>query len=591
VTLSVRNLGLSAVMAAMKAPFDGAKSRAIVLRQSTMEPIEPYLKLAARDLGIDLELVFGAFDNMVQDCFDDRIWEDGAAWVIICPTLSSLAPELENLSEHIACDDPLFDELAARARQVIGAVRQRSDAKILWLGLTIGVEPTIRIVGPNAKALGSVAAVAHLNSVIAETIRETGAGSVVDVESCVRRVGAEQFFDPIRKYQTAVLATPIGFRSIAIELTKHMRALSGKLRKVLVLDCDNTLWDGLCGEVYARDLNPDPYSFPGGAFIELQKLAKRLKQRGVLLALASKNEPSSVWAVFENCPNLALAKDDFAGWKINWRPKSDNLKELAADLGLGIDSLVFVDDNPAEIEEVRQNAPEVACLLLDEEALANFPQMISDAGWFEALEITAADRVRTDHYIADRERKSLKSQSVDLTTYLKSLEMVATVKVDAEIDMPRAAQMCQRTNQFNLTTRRYDIAEIEKFVRDSNARVLTFELADKFGNLGDVGLTIVRHDGEVASLDTMALSCRAFGRSMEDLMMAASVSVARAFNVSALHGTYIPTGRNRIVEAFLGRSGFLIEDNDDGAQLGVLELAASANAVPKHLKIVSELNI
>lgn len=571
---SILDLSLADAIAQAGTPGGGEPYRFLVLRQITAEPLAPYLKVGGRALGIEADLAFGQFDAMVQDTHDDALWKTAPDAILVCTAPERFAPELA-LSNRFATRetaDAAVNVVVARAAQLVNAVRQRSKRPILWLGLHRSPGMSAQLVDQRMAEFGHAALLARANREIEVALQESGPGWVVDITACAARVGERAFFDPVRWHQSATPFTPTGFRELAIEVLKYVRNVRGGIKKVLALDCDDTLWGGLAGEVGPEELDLGPTGMPGGAHRALQATAKALKERGVLLTLVSKNDPENVWRVFDTRPEMVLERDDIVAARINWDPKPDNLRALAEELNLGLDSFVFVDDQMAEIEAVRRFCPEVACLQVTERNLASIGQMIEAMGWFEAVQVTETDRARTRFYKADRSRSGLRTSTADMDSYLRDLRMVATLKLDDGVDIERAAQLCQRTNQFNMTTHRHGAADIRGFVVSPSARVISLAVRDQFGPLGDVGLAIVELENGEARVDTLLLSCRVFGRRCEDLLLAAVETEARNLGAARLVGVYRPTARNGIVARFWDDRDFAVSCASDGVKHATREL-------------------
>jgi FkbH-like protein len=340
-----------------------------------------------------------------------------------------------------------------------------------------------------------------------------------------------------------------------------------------VLDLDNTLWGGVVAEDGLEGIEIGDTSPRGEAFKAFQRYVSSLKERGVLLAVCSKNDHARAMEPFEKHPEMILRPDDFVSFKANWEPKSDNLRQMAAELHLGLDSLVFVDDNPAEIEIVRQFAPAVTTILLAGD-VAEFAGQLQDCRLFEPRSITSEDAERTRQYRAESERQAVLGSAADMDTYLESLAMEAVVREFASVDVPRLAQLINKSNQFNLTTRRRTEAEVNALIGRPDHICLSMRLRDRFGDHGLISIVIGRVSGEAFQIDTWLMSCRVLKRQVEDTLLNELSRLARARGCLYLEGTYRSTPKNEMVREFYPRMGFHTRTTtSDGGEF-VLDLAS-----------------
>jgi len=348
-----------------------------------------------------------------------------------------------------------------------------------------------------------------------------------------------------------------GMENLALEVRRLYRAYKGMIKKVLVLDLDNTLWGGIIGEdgIDGILLSEDG---KGKIFRDFQKNIKKLKDLGVLLCIVSKNNYSDVVEVFEKHPLMVLKLDDFIVKKINWKPKHENIKEMAEELNLGLDSFVFIDDNPFERKVVREFLPEVT--------VPEFPEDITVLNswfweevvyeYFPKLSITKEDREKLEQYKRNIRRKELQSKITSYEDFLKSLQINLNVYIDDSRFKTRLAQLTQKTNQFNLTTRRYTESNIEGFLNDRKTIVYALEYRDIFGSEGIIGEAIVKLENDEAFIDTFLMSCRVIGRNVEYQFLDFIIDDLRKRGVKKIFGEYIPTKKNALVKDFYSKAGF-----------------------------------
>ena len=338
--------------------------------------------------------------------------------------------------------------------------------------------------------------------------------------------------------------------------TAHL--LTGLLRppkKVLVLDLDNTLWGGVIADDGMEGIELGDTSARGEAFKAFQRYIHSLKDRGTLLAVCSKNDHHKAAEAFESHPEMVLRMPDIVSFKANWEPKSDNIRQIASELNLGLDSLVFVDDNPAEIDIVRQFAPEVTTILLGPDPSLYVAQL-QDCRLFEPRSITSEDAERTRQYRTEAERKTLLATVTDMDSYLESLQMEATMSAFTPVDLPRISQLINKSNQFNLTTRRRSEADLLALIQDPSYIGFTTRLSDRFGDHGLIGVVIGKIAGSELEIDTWLMSCRVLKRQVEDAVLNELARIALLRNCTVLKGLYLPTPKNEMVRDFYPKMGF-----------------------------------
>lgn len=340
----------------------------------------------------------------------------------------------------------------------------------------------------------------------------------------------------------------------AREIGHLARSAAGRGKKVLVVDLDGTMWGGVLGDDGVEGIEiADTYR--GEAFRAVQRVVKQLGSQGVLLAVASKNEPDLVREALRDRPEMTLREDDFVRVAANWRPKDENLRELAEALNLGADSFVFVDDNPAECGLIRERLPGVAVVQVEADPASHVDRLLAD-GWFDTRELTAEDRARVAVYRDELERRDFLDSFDSVQDYLRELGVRVRLGVVAPAETARVSQLTLRTNQFNLTTRRLQQAEVAALAADPDWLVLTIRSADRFGDNGLVGAIFVHREDRGLRIDNMVLSCRVFSRGIEQACLAALLDLARTTGAEAVSGAYAPTAKNAVVRDLLPRHGF-----------------------------------
>lgn len=353
-----------------------------------------------------------------------------------------------------------------------------------------------------------------------------------------------------------------------------LAALRGRSYKCLVLDLDNTLWGGVIGDDGLSGIRLGQGSALGEAHLAFQKYALALSHRGVILAVCSKNDAANALEAFERHPEMILRRKDIACFVANWEDKATNLRAIAKALNIGLDSLVFADDNAFERNLIRRELPQVAVPELPEDP-SFYATCIASAGYFESLGATAEDQQRTAQYKANAERELLRDSVTDIETYLRELKMeLHWAQVDS-ISLPRVVQLINKTNQFNLTTRRYTAQEVSAMMLDSRNLLLHFRLVDRYGDNGIISVVIGQMDDENdLLLDTWLMSCRVLGRQVEAATLNIVSNLARDRGARSIVGDYHPTAKNGMVRAHYKNLGFAhVEEHPDGSSRWKLDLA------------------
>ncbi len=359
-------------------------------------------------------------------------------------------------------------------------------------------------------------------------------------------------------------------------VARLIAARLGRSFKCLVLDLDNTIWGGTIGDDGLDGIVLGPGSALGESFSDVQTFARDLAGRGIILAVCSKNDPAIARAAFQQHPEMVLRLSDIACFVANWNDKPANLRDIARQLNIGLDSMVFLDDNPFERDLVRSTLPMVAVPEIGDDP-ALYPATLAAAGYFESLGLTAEDRARGDQYQANAERISSAAGATDLPGYLRGLEMRLLWRRFDPAGLPRIVQLINKTNQFNLTTRRYTEADVRAVMDDPHGFGLQFRLTDRFGDNGIIAIVIAhRIERAELMLDAWLMSCRVLGRHVENATLAVIAEQAAAVGATRLLGCYMPTARNRMVERHYEKLGFSPVDHESvdqvGRRLDVLEL-------------------
>lgn len=430
--------------------------------------------------------------------------------------------------------------------------------------------PPHRLMGNQDAVFGISALIARMNVTLSLYASQVDSFYVQDLQYLSADFGLSRWHDlkawSLYKYALSLEAIP----HLASNLSKIIGAIYGKSKKALVLDLDNTLWGGVVGDDGVDQLKLGSETGEGEIFLGFQAYLKSLQERGVLLSIASKNEIENA-LVGLNHPESLLKPDDFLSIQANWNSKDENIRKIAEDLNLGLDSFVFVDDNPAERTLITQNIPSVS--VVDTDKSSEFITYLDRSGYFEVTGVTAEDRARQSMYQQNQKREVLAKTTGNYEDYLKSLEMVAEISSFSSVYLERIAQLCNKTNQFNLTTKRYTRELLEELSEEEGCLTLYGRLSDCFGDNGLVTVVLGKVEGNRLFIELWLMSCRVLKRNLEFAMMDVLVKKAREKGMTELVGTYLPTAKNKMVADFYKEMGFSwVEDISEGGSVWALSL-------------------
>jgi FkbH-like protein len=490
----------------------------------------PFLVEALERAGLYAHVSLAPFGQLAQELLEPSAAADA---VVVVP----------------AADDLLGGELEPL---VTAALERRPEATFYVVAFGPEDVAAPYVLDPAAPERGQV----EVERFLAE-VRGLGALSprvvVVDWEWASRGVAAA-YRDARLWYLARMRLNPQGLAALADTVAEHVAASRGMARKVVAVDLDDVLWGGVVGEVGLSGIELGEDGL-GLAYQDLQRELAKLARTGVLVVAASKNNPTDVDEVLDRHPAMVLRRDDFAALRVSWEDKATSLRGLAEELDLGLDSFVFLDDNPVERDWVRAALPEVLVPELPDDPVDR-PAFLRGAPWFRRISVTGADAARTASYQAQSRRRDLRGAVASFDDFLAELGQEAVVEPLHEGSLARAAQLAQRTNQFNLTTRRYSVAELEAVAADPAAEAFTLALSDRFGDSGITGLAILRFLDGTAEVDTLLLSCRVLGRRVEDAFLAFLAERARERGARMLVGRYVESPRNEQVRSFYADRGF-----------------------------------
>lgn len=564
--------------------------RIALLSSCTVDILARHLENFSKDLDWKPEFFIAGFNQYKQE-----ILNGNSQFYNFKPEVTILFLDGEDLFRTLL-DSPFElskEKIHSRAIQIL------DETKVLALKLTSQMPENILLMNtistPPLNSLGGL----EYNSVfplgdicdiynkgLSVLARENPNIYIVNCSSLTEYYGYKNWFDPRLWYLGRIRLGAEASAGLAKLYLSYLKAVKGEQRKCLVLDLDNTLWGGIIGEdgIEHIELGEDGI---GLAYVDFQKEILNLYRKGIILSIASKNNWDDVKEMFDEHPSLVVKEKHFACIKVNWNNKVKNIKEIAAELNIGLDSLVFIDDNPSERELVKMSLPQVYVPEPPDDP-AFLKDFIIKLGLdvFNRVSLTEEDKERGQLYKAQALRVSLKKSVATLEDFYYSLEMTAIIKQDDHSSIGRLAQLTQRTNQFNLTTRRYTENDIKSFLQNSSYRCYSLNLVDKFGSNGIVGLMILRRKDRITwQIDTFLLSCRIIGRTVEEAFMFFVINKLKNEGAKYLIGEFLSTKKNSLVKDLYFKLGF-DKVGDNSHFHNKLELSKNKLESPRWIKIV-----
>ena len=560
--------------------------RIAILSSYVLDPLLHYLDYQCQRVGIQPEFYIAPFNQYVQE-----IVQENSALHKFRPEITLLSIWLEDLFPGLG-DAPSQVELEKAAEDILSKLEQLADQfQRCSQGLFLMTEFVLMHRGPygildNRLPQGIHAWVDNLNRRLAEVVLRHERTYLIPLREVLGRIGIEQVYSPKMYHMARMGLNARGLAELAQHVVRYVKPLKGLTKKCVVLDLDGTLWGGIVGELGVEGIHLGP-SVPGEEYVEFQRALLNLTRRGILLAICSKNNMEDVLPVLRSHPHMVLREEHFAAMRVNWNNKGENIRELAEELNLGLDSLVFSDDNPNERELVRQVLPEVLTVTppTDPSRYRAFLEALSD---FELLSITQEDTKRVAQYQAIGKRQAIKNAAISIEDYLASLGLQVQIELAKADHITRIAQMCGKTNQFNLTTRRYQAADIERFVNSQEYVVYILRVRDRFVDHGIVGTAIISKQKTEWRIDELLMSCRVMGLTIEQSFMARLVRDARKDAAETIVGEFIPTKKNVPAREFYHKLGFQLAADIDGHQLWNLVLKEVAETVPSWITMVDD---
>jgi FkbH-like protein len=531
--------------------------RVALLASFTIDPLVPFLRVEAARLGFALDAYTAPLNTIAQELLDPA---SGCAAhapeiVFVSQRLADVCPPLVDDFLALSPDgvDARIDETVAGIMGALRAYRERSAAAVVVGNFDVEATPLLGIYEGMADG-SQTDAIRRLNRRLVEASRALPGVYVQDVDGLAAQVGRKRWHDAKMWSMARAPLSQHALPALAASHAAFVRALCAPARKCLVVDLDGTLWGGVLGEQGIGGIELG-HTYPGSGFRRFQHVLLSLSRRGVLLAISSKNNPEEVDEVFGCHPDMVLRREHFSAVRVNWRDKAENVRDIAQELGLGLDALAFFDDSPVECALMRRRLPEVLTIQAPANVL-DAPETLLRSAAFDRLGFTPEDRHRGEMYRRRADAQAQQALAGSLDDFLETLQTEVDIRPVDRLTFARALELTQKTNQFNLTGHRYSAAELADAMSAADRAAFSMRLLDRFGDHGVVGLAVVELAEDVASIETFLLSCRVIGRTAETALLSFAAAWARSRGARAIEGSFVATRKNGPAADFYARHGF-----------------------------------
>jgi FkbH-like protein len=542
--------------------FAGKKTvKLAILADFATQQLVPILKALCARRKIKLDIYEAGYDSIDTEVFNTQsdLYAFSADFIVILLATQKIKAKIHSASLR----DLFVEEIIGRLQNLWSMISSHSSATIIQ---STYVVPSERAFGNYElkvdQSVGSL--VSEINHQLVKVSRAAKNILLCDLDFVAAEVGRMQWYDERLWSMAKTFCRLENIPHVAKALVDIVCSAQGMFVKCVILDLDNTLWGGVIGDDGVNGIKLGGYD-DGEAFVAFQAFILELKRRGIILAVVSKNDHKNAVLPFKEHPDMILKEEDIAVFVANWDNKADNIRLVQETLNIGFDSMVFLDDNPFERNIVRQYLPDVIVPELPEDP-SQYVRCLADLNLFETSSYSDADRQRPDQYRVESQRSMAKMSFTNVTDYLKSLDMRVKLELFTTPQLSRISQLIQRSNQFNLTTRRYGMAACEASMTDPHVVPFTLSLADKYGDYGLISVVILKLDGKTATIDQYLMSCRVLQRGVEQFAMNKIVEFALRRGLKTIVGHYIKTDKNEMVKDFYAPFGFeKIKEYADGS--------------------------
>ncbi len=554
----MKNLKYSEILKANRElgkSLGGSKFEITILSNIITSQLNDILEYCLRKRNINAYVKSGDYDNIVQDSEKFK----NSNLVIIFWELANIIDGLQYIANIMSNGE--IESLLSKVKSNIDFVltNLKNTSLVLFNKFSSLIFNYENIKSNNFDKIFQ-----NLNKYLEQKVQSNTI--FIDIDKLISKVSIEKSVDFRYFYSSKALYTIEFYKNYAEYIKPIILSANGKTKKAIIFDCDNTLWKGIVGEDGFDGIEMSSKTQNGVVFEEVQHLALELNKRGILLGICSKNNPQDVDKVISNHPDMKIKDEHLTIKKVNWNDKVSNLKGMANELNIGLDSIVFVEDSSFEVNFIKEYLPQITIFQVPEK-LSEYPRMLREhINLFYNISESKEDLKKAEMYKQQAKREHEKSRFSNLDDYLKSLELKLTIYINYNLLIPRISQLTQKTNQFNLTTKRYTESDIKIFVNSNKYRVFAFNVSDKFGDYGITGLSIVKLDNEIksADIDTFLMSCRVIGRNVEFSFLDFIINCLKDLGIISLSSCYIKSLKNEQVANFYEKNGFeLIKSFDN----------------------------
>ena len=538
------------------------KIKIAVMSSFTLNGLDETLRVKCSEIGVRCQSYVSGYNQYNQEFLNPQsnLYDFSPDITFLILDIRNFLGEIFHFPYKLSDKDRklLVKDKTEELEKIINIFSENSKSKLIISNFSIPSYSPNGIMESKSK-FGFHEMIDEINKSLREICKEKNSIYVYDFNNFVSKHGEKNIFD-YRQFHVGDIQIIYNLIPIlADDLMGYIKPLLGKNRKCIVLDLDNTLWGGVVGEdgFDGIELGHTP---KGKAFVEFQKELLSLWNQGIILAINSKNNFDDAMKVIREHPNMVLQEKHFASLQINWNDKAQNIKEITNEINIGLDSIVFFDDDKLNQERIKQEFPQILTIDMSEDP-SNFVPILKEINDFNVLQRTIEDTQRGEMYAQQRERKNFEKTVSNLDDFLKKLDIKVKMKKSNNFLIPRISQLTLKTNQFNLTTKRYQEEDIKKFSENENFKIGCAQVLDKFGDNGITGVYIVEKNKDFWLIDTFLLSCRIMGRGIENAILTEIIKDAKANGIREIRANFFPTEKNKPAENFLSDFGFKQQDN------------------------------
>ncbi len=559
-----------------------------ILSSSTIQGIEKILFVECYKLGIISEIFVGGYKQYYQEILDksSSFYKFKPNLVIISIDIMSLLGDVFFSYYQLSDEEKkkLFENNINEMISLVDKIKQNLNSKVIFHNFEVPINSSLGII-ENKQEFGFAEFVKKINFELEKRFKPDNQIFIFDYDVFCSKWGKNNIIDYKMYYLGDIKINLKYLPKLCNEYISYIKPLMSITKKCIVLDLDNILWGGIIGEDGLEGIKLGPNS-EGRSFVEFQRYLLSLFNRGVILAINSKNNPEDALSVIKKHPYMILREEHFASIKINWDDKIFNMKIIAEELNIGLDSLVFFDDDKLNREIIRAALPEVEVVDLPEDP-SLYLKTLMELNDFNSFHFSEEDKKRGAMYAGQRKRQELNKTTTDITKYLKALNMKVIIEQANSFNIPRISQLTQKTNQFNMTTRRYLEEDIKKLSESDNFLIFSIKVEDKFGDNGITGVAIIEKKEKKWIIDSFLLSCRIIGRRVEETMLAYILEKAKKEKAETLIGEFFSTKKNIPAKEFYKKNGFKLIKEKESTQWWEFSIEKEYK-YPKFIKIIKK---